>query len=104
MMRHFLVVALLFIEAGALFAQDYVAEGSLSECKENGYYKFEVTPELSSWLTKDFSNLRVLNDSGIQIPYVIETGHDYITREYAEYRIVEKKNVAGCCTKVVIES
>jgi hypothetical protein len=103
-MRHFLVVALLFIEAGTLFAQDYVAESSLSECKENGYYKFEVTPELSSWLSKDFSNLRVLNDSGVQIPYVIETGHDYITREYAEYRIVEKKNFAGCCTKVVIES
>jgi hypothetical protein len=102
-MRHFLIV-LLFIAAGSLSAQDFVAESSLTECTEDGYYKFEVKPALSAWLTSDFSNLRVLNQAGLQIPYVVETGHDYLTREYVEYKITEKRILERCCTNVVFES
>lgn len=102
-MMRFLTVFLLFA-AFSLRAQDFIAEGDLGECDATGFYKFEIGPALSSWLTPGFANLRIIDESGQQVPYVVENGSAYETKTFVEYRLFDRSVVTGCCTSLGIEN
>jgi len=62
-----------------LFAQNKW-QADIQNVTKEGYYVLALTPELCSKMKSDFSDLRIIDSTGKQIPYFIEeTKH--VTRE-----------------------
>jgi hypothetical protein len=100
-MRYFLILIMFFPFPG--WSQDFVAEALLGKPEENGFYKFEILPSNSSWLTQDFANLRIHDPSGQQVPYIIEEDSEYITQEFTEYKTSTTVD-PGRSTNLIIEN
>jgi hypothetical protein len=47
-------------------------KAALQQVNKTGFYNIAVTPGLSSYLKTDFSDLRIMDDSERQVPYVID--------------------------------
>jgi hypothetical protein len=101
MMRYFLILVLLLPRIG--LSQDFVAEAYLGKPEETGFYKFEIFPSNSSWLTQEFANLRILDPSGQHVPYIIEEDSEYITQEFVEYK-TSRTVYPGRSTNLIIEN
>ena len=100
-MRRWLIGTLLFPLSG--FSQDFAADAFLGKPVENGFYKFEIYPSNSSWLTQGFANLRILDASGQQVPYIIEEDSEYITQKFVEYK-TRRTIDPGRWTNLIIEN
>jgi hypothetical protein len=75
----------------------------LDSVKTSGFYNIAITPELSAHLKTDYSDLRIVNDSGKWVPHVL---HYPATEKsdlalYMDLRIV-KKETTGSFTTLVI--
>lgn len=49
----------------------YKFYSKLDSVKKNGFYNIEITPELTAHLKTDYSDIRVVNDSGKWIPHIL---------------------------------
>jgi hypothetical protein len=49
----------------------YKLYSQLDSVKKSGFYNIEITPSLSAYLKTDYSDLRIVNDSGKWIPHVL---------------------------------
>lgn len=47
-------------------------KAALEPVAKTGFYRIEVTPELSSYLKTDFSDLRIMDEGERQVPYVVK--------------------------------
>jgi hypothetical protein len=53
-------------------AQSYKNKAHIDSIKQSGFYAINVTPELSSLIKIDFSDLRIMDNKGNPIPYLLE--------------------------------
>jgi hypothetical protein len=105
MTKHSVIFIIVFLfQCLSVAGQKYVAESPLGKCRESGFYKIEIHPGLSKWVSDDFSNFRILDDNGREVPFITEQGSDYTTNEYIEYKLVEHNFTKGCCTNLIIEN
>jgi len=51
----------------------YKFYAQLDSVKKSGFYNIEISPELSAHLKTDFSDLRIVNDSGKWVPHIVHT-------------------------------
>jgi hypothetical protein len=52
-------------------AQSYKNEAHIDSVNQSGFYAIDVTPELSSFVKTDFSDLRIIDNKGNPIPYLL---------------------------------
>lgn len=81
----------------------YKFYAELDSVKTSGFYNIAITPELSAHVKTDYSDLRIVNDSGKWVPHVLHypAGERSDLALYMDLRIV-KKETAGSFTTVVI--
>jgi len=89
----------------ASFGQAFKGEASLPKVEVDGFYRISLTPELSQYLTSNFSNIRIHNAEKKEIPYILQAeSRRYYTEEFKEYKILEKKQAKNCCTSLVLHN
>jgi hypothetical protein len=99
-MRNILILLFLITQ---LSAQDFVAEGKLPSIPRDGFYRIALTPQATAFTSTSFNNLRIVDDSGKETPYILEEEVPvFSTPQFKEYTITEKKYQQGCCTKLVL--
>ncbi len=77
----------------------------LDSVKTSGFYNIEITPTLSAHLKTDYSDLRIVNDSGKWVPHVMhfperEINYDVLTMDL-KFTKIENTNVS---TTLIIEN
>jgi hypothetical protein len=71
-------------------AQKFHAQASLPEINNTGFYRINISPELASYLSNDFTNARIFDQDDREVPYVFETaipGPDTVL--FQEYEIID---------------
>lgn len=87
------------------YSQDYSKKATLAKVEKDGFYSIVLTPEITSQVQDNFSDIRILNTKNLEIPYIIGNEEaKYSSRAFVEYPIVEKKIVPNCCTSIIIEN
>jgi hypothetical protein len=84
------------------YAQEYVAEASLSKVTESGFYSITLPPNITASLESDLRNIRILDSQEVEVPYMVLTEpQDYSAVQWAPMKI-EKQLKRGCCTMITI--
>ena len=100
----FILLALLLVAGNHGITQEFKIRATLDPVPVSGFYKIPITTELSAIANADFSDLRILNDSNIFVPYI---NHREISRtpgeKFNECKILTNKN-EGNYTIIVMEN
>ena len=100
-MRQILIACALLAQ-GNLFAQTYVGEASLPPVTVDGFYRIRLTPDVVSCLTPGFANVRITDQSGKEVPYLLdEESPVFSTTSFKEYKMDQAVR-PGCCTELVL--
>jgi len=101
-MKRFIFLA--FVSA-SVYGQEFVGQATIPPVPTDGFYRIDISSPLNPLLNPDFSNLRIHDRAGQEVPFIIQEGvavqH---TEEFKEYDIVEKKLQKGCCTSLLLHN
>jgi hypothetical protein len=88
-----ILIIVLFSYAPLTFAQIFIGEASLPRIENDGFYRIELRPEITTHLNPRFTNIRIYD--GLQeVPYVFESElSSESSVSFREYQIVEKSEV-----------
>ncbi len=64
----------------------------LDSVKTAGFYNIEITPELSAHLKTDYSDLRIVNDSGKWVPHLLRIPANEIVIDAIQWEMKIIKN------------
>jgi len=90
-----------------LYAQSFKNRAALDPVTKTGFYSIPVTPELSSYVKTDFSDLRIMDDSGRQVPYIIESFNIPLSTQdiiFHQLNIISKRQDDSGKTILIIDN
>lgn len=71
----------------------------------NGFYNIVLTPAINAHVKTDYSDLRIVNDSGKWVPHLLRFPYGEITNEPVTWnRKIISKNISSWETELVVES
>ncbi len=86
-------------------AQSFKAEATLPTVKVDGFYQIPLPPQLSTYAAADFSDIRIFDSAGREVPFLLEEERArYHQQEFKSYKILEKRQEPGCCTSLILEN
>ena len=107
MKKKWIDLLLLIIVPAAAFAQTggYKFYGNLDSIKTSGLYNIDITPGLHAHIKTDYSDIRIVNDSGKWVPHILHVPFYDITGPAVTYDLNFSilENAAGN-SELVIES
>lgn len=85
---------LIFILSGfKLFAQNFLWETGIVMPDTSGFHKIYLKPEITAHLTSDFSDIRIFNNHGKEIPYLRKTEKEIKDKHNRKkFPVVEQKH------------
>jgi hypothetical protein len=90
---------------GSLFSQGYQWQSEIVAFDSTGFYKIDLQAEVVSKLNSNFSDIRIKDNEGKEIPYFIEKEPFSVTkRVFKEYQIIEKLRWRNGATVLVVEN
>ena len=99
---------LIFIFIGTLFSasgQGFTWQATLPQIKKEGFYAILLTPEVSGRCKEDFSDIRLFDSKGAEVPYFLR--REMLKDEkvsFVSYELLEKNSQKGCCTKLILRN
>lgn len=82
----------------------YLYEAKIASVDSSGFYNIVLTPDLNGHLTTDYSDLRVVNDSGKWVPHLVRTLNDEITRDAITWqRKIISTTTTASATEVIVD-
>jgi hypothetical protein len=88
-----------------LQAQRQRYKAPLGTVHETGFYEIAITPELSACLKADFADLRIADDKGQMVPYIIRNNRSVVTDPpVALLPVVENRIVDSGRSQIVIQN
>lgn len=100
-----ITLLIVLLSNSAARAQEFIAQGALPPVSESGFYKILLPPEVSSCINTSFSNLRITDASGFQVPFVTGEETEVVAAtEFIPYAIEEKTILADSCTILVLKN
>jgi len=99
----FIVGALLALASHHAHAQ-YRAEASLDKVDKEGFYQIPLTAPITALLSADYANLRLYDDKGVEVPYLIrrETQADQMV--FSPFPIASNRSLKDSCTIIVLSN
>jgi hypothetical protein len=86
-------------------AQEFHAVGTLPSVPADGFYRVQLSPAVTPYLNSSFSNARIYDPQGREVPYVFQEEQPlYAKQQFREYTIVEKTQEAKCCTSLILSN
>lgn len=104
-MRKLLAITVLILLQHTSLCQEYTAQASLPEIKEDGFYRILITPKVAVYVNDNFSNIRLFDKDQREVPYLLNT--DPVaerTAAFHEYTIEEKYQLEDSCTILVLSN
>lgn len=101
------VICIFFYGVVALSAsaQTFRGEVSLPAVEQDGFYRISISPSLGPYVNVDFTNIRIYDAQGQEVPYLFEQEKPvHYNNVFQEYTIVEKKQQKNCCTSLVLHN
>ena len=102
--------SLLLLFAGFLIKTDGQTEGwhyqaSIDSVKESGFYNLFLTPQINANLKTDYSDLRIINESGKWVPHLLRhlTGEHIDDMVILDLQIV-KKETNTPITEIIVKN
>src|SRR5688572_25447592 len=104
-MNRIVLLACVFFLSVSLKAQEFIGEASLPVVQADGFYRVLISPQLGGFLNSEFSNVRILDNKGREVPYLYqeELPVQYTT-QFKSYEILEKKQQKNCCTSLLLHN
>jgi len=104
-MNRIVLLACVFFLSVSLRAQEFIGEASLPTVQADGFYRVLISPQLGGFLNSEFSNVRILDNKGKEVPYLYqeELPVQYTT-QFKSYEILEKKQQKNCCTSLLLHN
>src|SRR5882672_12772849 len=97
------VIVVLFISS-VLKAQHFSEKAKLDTVSKTGFYSINITPELSSYLKTDFSDLRIADENEQYQPYVISSANKFYYRNnYTALKILKNEITDSGRSILIIE-
>jgi hypothetical protein len=103
-MRRLLYLFVLIISPATVFAQGYKWEASLKPVAGKGYHKIILSPEVLSKLSNGFYDIRILNDKGQEVPYLLREEKDTSKQIFRQYPILSKDIKPKCCSFYILHN
>jgi hypothetical protein len=89
----------------AAHAQEFHAVATLPAVPADGFYRVQLSPAVTPYLNSSFSNVRIYDPQGREVPYVFQEEQPlYARQQFREYTIVEKTQEAKCCTSLILSN
>jgi hypothetical protein len=102
-MRILLTIVLLVLTEATSMAQTYAAEAVLEPVSKDGFYNISLIPGMSRFINPEFSNIRIMDRQGREVPYIVGVDETKNTgSEFMEYAIEQKVYFKDSCTVVVL--
>jgi hypothetical protein len=102
-MRKLLPVCSLLLVVSIAYGQQYNAEIRLPKIAKNGFYRITITPKVAGYLVPGFTNLRILDQSNQETPYLVrEETPNRQTEKFQEYKLERSKTKAS--TELVLKN
>lgn len=100
-----LLPALLIIAFSNCFAQDFRFKARLDSVKGAGFYSIPLPPDVTTHLKTDYSDLRIADESGRWVPFIVRTGLGNVTKEQiVEFPIVSNKLIDSGRTELILKN
>lgn len=100
-----LLLFALIIVISQVTGQSFTMEAQIDSVKEDGNYQILITPEVSTHLKQDFSDLRIYDTKNNEVPYFLKIEKAPVSTEsFRSYEIIEHNKVPGCCTQLIIRN
>jgi hypothetical protein len=104
-MKRILILASMAFYAGDVLGQSYVGEARLPKAATDGFHRIVISPAAAIGLNDGCTNIRILDGGNKEVPYLFQAERPVqVTKRFREYEIVEKRQVDGCCTTLVLHN
>ncbi len=104
-MRNFVLLFVVLILASVCQAQEFVGESQLPKVETDGFYRIAISPDMTTHLNDNFTNVRIIDSKGVEVPYLFQVEKpSHYTMKFKTYKIVEKTLTKNCCTTLVLEN
>lgn len=103
-MRSFCILMLTALTSLS-YAQRFHAESNLPPVVEDGFYRINLSPDISPYVNRAITNVRIIDSKGKEVPYLFEQEQpSYQTTVFRDYSIVSKDQKRDCCTSLVLHN
>ena len=104
-MKKLILIATILLQISPVFSQGYQWQTELAASNSTGFYKIDLEPNIIAKLNSNFSDVRIKDNNGIEIPYYLEKESFSITkRVFKEYKIIEKIKWKNGATVLVVKN
>ncbi len=98
-------VFILILMVGFARGQSFQHTASIDSVAQSGFYAIHITPALSTLMKVDFSDLRITDNAGSPVPYLMATDISWKdSSQFAPLKIVENKVIDSGQTVLVVEN
>tara|TARA_B100000809_G_C15139196_1_gene532170 strand:- start:1216 stop:2433 length:1218 start_codon:yes stop_codon:yes gene_type:complete len=104
-MKKIILISTILLFSSNIFSQGYQWKSQLEKNDSSGFYKIDLDPSIVSKLNAQFSDIRIKDEEGLEVPYFMEREPFLVTkRVFKEYRIVEKIKWINGATVLVVKN
>ncbi|MBI9069574.1 MAG: hypothetical protein JEZ09_19920 [Salinivirgaceae bacterium] len=91
-MKHTLFVIFAIISSASI-GQDFLYKADVISPSESGFYKIQLTPEITSKLNNQFYDIRLYDENNTEIPYIFYSESKRMEQDlFVEYEIIKKEH------------
>lgn len=84
------LLAFLLLYCCTSVAQNFTVKAKLQPVPSTGFYSINITPQLSSYTTINYSDLRIADDNNQFVPYIIRSlKPSFVTNNYSKLNIIK---------------
>ena len=104
-MKKGLFIMFSLLITGSLFSQGYQWQADVSKNDSTTFYKIDLEPDVVAKLNDRFSDIRIKDEKGKDVPYFIEKEPFSVTkRVFKEYEVIQKIKWTNGATVLVVEN
>ncbi len=84
-------------------AQSFQYRADLAPVKKSGYHRIVLPPAIVGRLNNELGDIRLYDDQGQEVPYVLDRANVGQSRQFVPYPIVSRNSIPGKSTTLVVQ-
>lgn len=85
--------------------QDFRGSAELPKVSADGFYRVMISPEMTTHLNENLTNIRIVDSNGTEVPYLMQVEKPMShSLKFRAYEILEKTQTKNCCTTIILHN